>query len=172
MSTTTWIIYSIFNLTVIIFFRFFLYNFIPQLNEKWAYYRTSLDFLIISLQIVIFFRYEIVFHLPAIWSVAFRLNTLPAVFLATHQYTPPSCSFLLCIVRRKNNEPDGNKTRCDLLSFGLVLTSSPSLNHSIDGSGFPSALQFNVTGSFFGTTMSLGCSVMRGSRYWAAKIDT
>lgn len=104
-------------------------------------------------------------YIPAICSVALRLKTFPAAFLATHQYTPPSCSFLPCTVRRKNSEPDGNRTRCDLLSFGLVLTGSPSLNHSMLGSGRPSALQFRVTGSFFGTTMSLGCSVMRGVRY-------
>lgn len=39
----------------------------------------------------------------------------------------------------------------------------------ITGSGFPSALQFNVTGSFFGTTISLGCSVIRGVRYCAER---
>lgn len=106
---------------------------------------------------------------PAICSVALRLLTFPAAFLATHQYTPPSCSFLPCTVRRKNSDPDGRRTRCDLLSLGLVFTGSPSLNHSIVGSGLPSALQFNVTGSFFGTTMSLGCSVIRGERYCAAR---
>lgn len=109
------------------------------------------------------------FNIPAIWSVAFRLFTFPAGFFATHQYTPPSCSFFPCTVRRKNNDPDGNRTRCDLLSFGLVLTGSPSLYHSIVGSGLPSALQFSVTGSFFGTTISLGCSVILGVRYCAAE---
>lgn len=42
-----------------------------------------------------------------------------------------------------------------------------TLNHSIVGSGLPSALQFIVTGSFFGTSISLGCSVIRGERYCA-----
>lgn len=94
--------------------------------------------------------------------VAFLLGTDPALFRATHQYTPPSCSFLPCITRRKNRDPVGSRTRCDLASPGDVCTSSPSLYHSITGSGLPSALQFNVTGSFFATIMSDGCSVIRG----------
>lgn len=106
---------------------------------------------------------------PATCRVAFLLTATPTVFLATHQYTPASCSFLLFIVLRKNKEPAGSRTRWDLLSIGDVLTGSPSLNHSIVGSGLPSALQFNVTGSFFATIMSEGCSVMRGERYWAAR---
>lgn len=100
--------------------------------------------------------------LPATVSVAFLLGTDPALFRATHQYTPPSCSFLPCITRRKNRDPVGSRTRCDLASPGDVCTSSPSLYHSITGSGLPSALQFNVTGSFFATIMSDGCSVIRG----------
>lgn len=35
------------------------------------------------------------------------------------------------------------------------------------GSGFPSALQLSVTGSFFATRISLGCSVILGERYCA-----
>lgn len=100
--------------------------------------------------------------LPATVRVAFLLGTDPALFRATHQYTPPSCSFLPCITRRKNRDPVGSRTRCDLASPGDVCTSSPSLYHSITGSGLPSALQFNVTGSFFATIMSDGCSVIRG----------
>lgn len=130
------------------------------------------NFVLISIPFVIN-KWKVAINIddsPAIWSVALRLNTFPAAFLATHQYTPPSCSFLPCTVRRKNSEPDGKRTRCDLLSLGLVFTGSPSLNHSMVGIGSPSALQFNVTGSFFGTTMSLGCSVIRGVRYsFAAK---
>nr|ADM33455.1 RT09859p [Drosophila melanogaster] len=34
----------------------------------------------------------------AIWSEAWRLTAWPTRFLATHQYSPPSCSFLPCIV--------------------------------------------------------------------------
>lgn len=93
----------------------------------------------------------------------------PTMFFATHQYTPASCSFLLFMVRRKNRDPAGKSTRWDLLSVGEVLTGSPSLNHSIVGSGRPSALQFKVTGSFFATMISEGCSVIRGDLYWAAK---
>lgn len=100
--------------------------------------------------------------LPATVRVAFLLGTDPALFRATHQYTPPSCSFLPCITRRKKRDPVGSRTRCDLASPGDVCTSSPSLYHSITGSGLPSALQFNVTGSFFATIMSDGCSVIRG----------
>lgn len=68
------------------------------------------------------------------------------------------------MVLKKNNDPAGNKTRCDLLSEGDVLTSSPSLYHSTVGSGRPSALQLRVTGSFFATMISDGCSVIRGER--------
>lgn len=50
-----------------------------------------------------------------------------------------------------------------------VLIDQNTTHHVITGSGLPSALQFNVTGSFFGTTASLGCSVMRGVRYCAIK---
>lgn len=69
------------------------------------------------------------------------------------------------MVLKKNNDPAGNKTRWDLLSEGDVFTSSPSLYHSTTGSGLPSALQLRVTGSFFATMMSDGCSVIRGERY-------
>lgn len=48
------------------------------------------------------------------------------------------------------------------MSLSEVTTSSPSLNHSILGFGFPSALQLSVTGSFLATTMSEGCSVILG----------
>lgn len=37
-----------------------------------------------------------------------------------------------------------------------------TLNHSIVGSGLPSTLQFSVAGSFFFTTKSVGCSIIRG----------
>lgn len=114
--------------------------------------------------------------LPATWSVAFRLTSVPATFLATHQYTPLSCSFLLCATRRKNSEPSDRMTFCDLAPLslpppaaaplGAIFNSSPSLYHSIVGSGRPSALQPNVIGSFFGTVMSVGCSVILGFRYW------
>uniref|UniRef100_A0A1A9ZJ92 Uncharacterized protein n=1 Tax=Glossina pallidipes TaxID=7398 RepID=A0A1A9ZJ92_GLOPL len=43
-----------------------------------------------------------------------------------------------------------------------VFSSWPSLNHCIEGVGLPSALQLNVKGSFFGTTISMGCSMIRG----------
>jgi len=42
------------------------------------------------------------------------------------------------------------------------LSSIPSLYHKIVGFGEPSDLQFNVTGSFRGTTVSNGCSTIRG----------
>ena len=32
--------------------------------------------------------------------------------------------------------------------------------------GIPSALQFSVRGSFFGTIIEVGCSVMCGDLYW------
>jgi hypothetical protein len=40
------------------------------------------------------------------------------------------------------------------------------LNHRISGSGTPSALQFSVSGSFLGTVIDVGCSVMWGDREW------
>lgn len=120
--------------------------------------------------------------LPATWSVAFRLTSIPARFLATHQYTPLSCSFLLCATRRKNSEPSDRMTFCDLAPLslplpaaaplGAIFSNSPSLYHSIVGSGRPSALQPNVIGSFFGTVMSVGCSVILGFRYWPEKRRT
>lgn len=108
-------------------------------------------------------------YVPATCKVAFLLTACPAMFLATHQYTPASCSFLLLIVLRKNNDPDNNNTRCDFDSTLEVRTGSPSLNHWISGSGRPSALQFKVTGSFFATILSEGCSVILGDRYCPEK---
>ena len=35
------------------------------------------------------------------------------------------------------------------------------------GSGTPSALQLSVRGSFLGTVIDTGCSVMCGDRVWA-----
>lgn len=60
---------------------------------------------------------------------------------------------------RKNRAPDGSRTRCDP---GAIFTGVPSLNQRILGIGAPSALQFNVTGSWRGTVVSIGCSVIRG----------
>lgn len=60
---------------------------------------------------------------------------------------------------RKNRAPDGSKTRCDP---GAIFTGVPSLYHLMLGIGAPSALQFNVTGSWRGTVVSMGCSVIRG----------
>lgn len=37
------------------------------------------------------------------------------------------------------------------------------------GSGLPSTLQLSVAGSFFLTTRSVGCSMMRGDWYWPAR---
>lgn len=39
--------------------------------------------------------------LLAIWSEAFLLDAIPAVLLASHQYTPLSCSRLFCITLQK-----------------------------------------------------------------------
>jgi hypothetical protein len=102
---------------------------------------------------------------PATSRVAFRLLATPTLLWATHQYTPLSESLRPWATRRKNREPAGRRTRCDFESLGDVFTSSPSLYHSIVGSGTPSALQFKVTGSCLGTVTSVGCSVIRGLRY-------
>lgn len=59
---------------------------------------------------------------------------------------------------RKNNPPAGST----ILEPGSTFKRSPSLYHSIVGFGDPSALQFNVAGSCFGTITSNGCSVIRG----------
>lgn len=58
---------------------------------------------------------------------------------------------------RKKRFPVGKIFRCcdDLSNI-------PSLYHKIVGFGEPSDLQFNVTGSFRGTTVSIGCSTIRG----------
>lgn len=45
---------------------------------------------------------------------------------------------------------------------GSTLSDSPSLYHSTDGKGDPSALQFSVAGSCLGTIASMGCSLIRG----------
>ena len=102
---------------------------------------------------------------PATSRVAFRLLATPNLLWATHQYTPLSESFRPWATRRKKREPAGSRTRWDFESLGDVFTSSPSLYHSIVGSGTPSALQFKVTGSCLGTVTSVGCSVIRGIRY-------
>lgn len=118
--------------------------------------------------------------LPATWRVAFRLTSVPATFLATHQYTPLSCSFLLCATRKKNREPSDRITFCEDLAplsppppaaapLGGIFNSSPSLYHSIVGSGRPSALHPKVIGSFFGTVISVGCSVILGFLYCPKK---
>lgn len=125
--------------------------------------------------------------LPPTWRVAFRLRTLPTCvssrvvnlepsiislvkqlleknglkivhtwFLAMHQYTPESLSFFPSDTERKKRSPPGKNIRrpsgCD-----PPLRSSLSLYHSMCGSGFPSALQFSVVGSFFLTRTSFGC---------------
>ncbi|MDV3182782.1 MAG: hypothetical protein Q8869_02945, partial [Candidatus Phytoplasma australasiaticum] len=58
-------------------------------------------------------------------------------------------------------EPVAKRTGCDLLSR---MRGSPSLYHSMDGSGLPSALQCSVSASSLGTTTFRGCSVIRGGR--------
>lgn len=60
---------------------------------------------------------------------------------------------------RKNSAPDGSRTRCEP---GAMLTGFPSLSHRMLGIGDPSALQLRVTGSWRGTVVSIGCSVIRG----------
>lgn len=62
---------------------------------------------------------------------------------------------------RKKRLPAGRKTRCC-----VTLSGTPSLYHTMFGSGTPSALQFIVTGSLRGTVMSMGCSTIRGT--WKA----
>ena len=61
---------------------------------------------------------------------------------------------------RKNRDPVGKITLWDLGLEGAVGTSCPSLYHLISGSGTPSALQFRVRGSFLGTVIEVGCSVI------------
>ena len=48
------------------------------------------------------------------------------------------------------------------LSIAAVITGCPSLNQVMTGVGSPSALQPKVTGSFFATAVSSGCSVIFG----------
>jgi len=60
---------------------------------------------------------------------------------------------------RKNKPPAGSIMRCEPVS---VFSSRPSLNHWMVGVGLPSAWQLNVNGSFFGTVVSMGCSMIRG----------
>jgi len=69
---------------------------------------------------------------------------------------------------KKNKPPAGSIMRCEPAS---VFSSRPSLNHWIVGVGLPSALQLNVYGSFFGTVVSIGCSMMCGFSpgEWKAK---
>ncbi len=49
-------------------------------------------------------------------------------------------------------------------SIAAVTTLLPSLYHVILGVGSPSALQPKVTGSFFVTEVSSGCSVILGAK--------
>lgn len=60
---------------------------------------------------------------------------------------------------RKNKPPAGRNTRCDP---GWFFSSVPSLYQCMMGIGEPSALQFNVTGSWRGTVVSIGCSIILG----------
>ncbi len=61
--------------------------------------------------------------LHATSSTESRLLALPARLDATHQYTPESCSFLLCTARRKNRLPSGNtilqKRKISAMEFQL-----------------------------------------------------
>lgn len=43
-------------------------------------------------------------NLPAICNVAFLETAMPAVLLASHQYTPESCSRLFCSTLIERNE--------------------------------------------------------------------
>ena len=96
-------------------------------------------------------------------KVAFLLLATPSELEATHQQTPPSCSFLFCIARKKKRDPSGRSILCELGSSGAILTGSPSLNHSIIGaSGDPLARQSKVTGSFLTTVWFMGCCVITG----------
>ena len=102
-------------------------------------------------------------YLQAMSKVAFLLLATPSELEATHQQTPPSCSFLFCIARKKKRDPSGRSIRCELGSSGAILTGSPSLNHSIIGaSGDPLARQSKVTGSFLTTVWFMGCCVITG----------
>lgn len=94
-------------------------------------------------------------------SVAFGNKHLPYI----HSLPNPCLTYLLflpCITLRKKREPLGSSIRWDLGSSLAVSTGSPSLNHSIVGSGWPCALQFKVAGSPLGTTILDGCSIIRG----------
>ena len=102
-------------------------------------------------------------YLQAMSKVAFLLLATPSELESTHQQTPPSCSFLFCIARKKKRDPSGRSIRCELGSSGAILTGSPSLNHSIIGaSGDPLARQSKVTGSFLTTVWFMGCCVITG----------
>lgn len=97
-------------------------------------------------------------HSPATLSVAFLLRTLPSSFRASQKYTPASLFRFECTTIRKNKSPVGRSIKCP----GSVVIRWPSLYHSIVGDGKPSALHLNVTGSCFGTTASIGCSMIFG----------
>lgn len=92
-------------------------------------------------------------------SDAFWLLATPSSFFASHQYTPASLSRRECATDRKKRFPDGSS----IWWPGSIVSGSPSLYHSIFGSGEPSALQFNVNGEFLGTMLSSGCSIIVGA---------
>ena len=50
---------------------------------------------------------------PATVKVTFLLTAEPSLFVALHQYRPPSFSRREEAARRKNNDPLGKMTRCD-----------------------------------------------------------
>ena len=70
--------------------------------------------------------------------------------------------FLLWMMRRKNSCPLGRRMWLDDGFIDDVSTSSPLRYHVISGGGSPVAMQFNVSGCFFATYLSFGCSMMRG----------
>ncbi len=100
------------------------------------------------------------------WEAASRINKIPFLFVKYAKvlygrrmldkiYFFPSFYILSFIL-----------TLCDCGCSGLVGMVLPSLYQTILGSGSPSALQLSVSGSFFGTVMEVGCSVMCGERNW------
>ena len=99
-----------------------------------------------------------------------RLDSLRFCLRQRHNSTLLKCVHLPFSTRKKNREPLGKRTRCEVLSSTFVVTTSPSLYQVIFGSGTPLALHCRVTGSVFGTMVSSGCSVICGAPFDTANV--
>lgn len=102
------------------------------------------------------------FHEPYVRRIVIPMvKELDAIYCHCHLFWPvrrPCTMILLEMVlhrpwKKMRKKIEKNTICKNLCFFSLLFT-----------------LQFRVTGSFFGTTMSLGCSVIRGVRYCAGII--